>query len=182
MQPEKSKYMCQTELYKIDLKGLTQEVTPLEYQLDDQFFQSIEEAQVQGGSLHVSGSIRKAIGFFELELHTNGIVRIPCDRCLDLMDQPIDTDLRLTIKLGTEPEEGDDYIVVDERDATLDTSWYIYESIVLAVPIQHVHQPGHCNVAMSEKLQELSTARSSDADANDIDPRWQALAKLKVKS
>ena len=182
LQPEKNKYMCQTELFKIDLKGLTQEVTPLEYQLDDQFFLSIEEAQVQGGSLHVSGSIRKAVGFFELELHTNGIVRIPCDRCLDLMDQPIDTDLRLTVKLGTEREEGDDYIIVDERDATLDTSWYIYESIVLAVPIQHVHQLGDCNVAMSEKLQELSAARSSDADADNIDPRWQALMKLKVKS
>ena len=173
--------MCQTELFKIDLKGLTQEITPLEYKIDDRFFQSIEDAQVQGGSLHVSGSIRKAVGFFELLLHANGTVRIPCDRCLDLMDQPIDTDLRLTVKLGTENREDDEVIVIDERHAILDTSWYIYEFVVLAVPIQHVHQLGECNVAMSEKLQELSTARSSDADAEDIDPRWEALKQLKEK-
>ena len=174
--------MCQAERYKIDLKGLTDEVTPLEYQIDDQFFSSVEEAQVQGGSLHVSGSIRKATGFYELQFLINGIVRIPCDRCLDLMDQPIDTRLRLIIKLGTESrEEDDDIIVIDERDATLDTSWYIYEAIVLAVPIQHVHQLGDCNVAMSEKLQQLSNARSIDADAEDIDPRWEVLKQLKEK-
>lgn len=175
--------MCQTEQFKIDLKGLTQEVTPLEYQLDDLFFQSIENAQVQGGSLHVSGSIRKTVGFFELQLHIVGTVSIPCDRCLDLMDQPIDTSLKLIIKLGTESSvnDDDDIVIVDEHDAVFDISWYIYESIVLAVPIQHVHQLGECNVAMSEKLQELSAAQSSDADAEDIDPRWEALKQLKEK-
>jgi hypothetical protein len=34
---------------------------------------------------------------------------------------------------------------------------------------------------MTEKLHELSAARSSD-EANAVDPRWEALRKLKVKS
>ena len=165
--------MCYLERFDIDLKALTDEVTPLSWELDDQYFESLEGAQLQGGSLHVSGSIRKATGFYELQLHTDGTVRIPCDRCLDMMTQPIDTELRLVEKLGEEYSEQDDVIVVDEREAVLDTSWLIYETIALAVPIQHVHQPGDCNVAMSERLSELSAARSSDADANEreIDPR-----------
>jgi uncharacterized metal-binding protein YceD (DUF177 family) len=95
------------------------------------------------------------------------------------MDQPIEADLHLTVKLGSEYTEDDDLITVDENEGVLDTSWFIYESVALAVPIQHVHQLGGCNVAMSEKLQELSAARSSDADAQEIDPRWEALLKLK---
>ena len=178
MQP-KSATMCSLERFKIDLKSLTEVETPLEYELDDQYFQSLEDAQVQYGSLHVSGSIRKTVGFFELKLHSEGIVRIPCDRCLELMDQPIEADLHLTVKLGSEFAEDDDIITVDENEGILDTSWFIYESVALAVPIQHVHQLGGCNVAMSEKLQELSAARSSDADAQEIDPRWEALLKLK---
>lgn len=171
--------MCYLEQFDIDLKALTQDVTPLEWGLDDQFFNALEGAQVQGGTLHVSGSIRKTVGFFELLLHTNGTVRIPCDRCLDLMDQPIEADLRLVVKLGSEYQEDDDIITVDESDPTLNTAWFIYESVILAVPIQHVHQPGDCNVAMMRKLQELSAARSSDADANQaVDPRWAALQKL----
>ena len=174
--------MCNFEQFKIDLKALKQDETPLQWELDNNFFQQLEGAQLQSGSLHVSGSIRKAVGFFELQLHTVGTVEVTCDRCLDLMRQPIEADLNTTVKLGTEDSYDDDVITVDETQSVLDTAWLIYESIALAVPIRHVHQPGDCNVAMSEKLQQLSAARSSDADAQDnIDPRWAKLKNLKVK-
>ncbi len=174
--------MCNLEQFKINLKALKQDETPLQWELDDSFFQQLEGAQLQSGSLHVSGSIRKAVGFFELQLHTVGTVEVTCDRCLDLMRQPIEADLNTTVKLGTEDSYDDDVITVDETQSVLDTAWLIYESIALAVPIRHVHQPGDCNVAMSEKLQQLSAARSSDADAQDnIDPRWAKLKNLKVK-
>ena len=180
--PAKKVYMCYLEQFDIDLKALTDEETPLTWELDNQYFQSLEDAQVQEGSLHVSGAIRKSIGFFELLLHTVGTVRIPCDRCLELMDQPIEADLRLTVKLGSEYQEDDDLITVSEDEGILHTAWFIYESIILAVPIQHVHQPGDCNDAMIRVLNEHSAARSSDADAKETDPRWDALKKLKVKS
>ena len=171
--------MCDLEQFKIDLKGLTEDITPLDYHLDDQFFAALDDADIQGGSLHVSGSIRKAVGFFELLLHISGTVRIPCDRCLDLMDQPIETELRQVVKMGSEYSDQDDVIVVDQTEGVFDTAWLVYESIALAVPIQHVHQPGDCNVAMSEKLRELSAARSSDADVKkEIDPRWSKLKDL----
>ena len=175
--------MCQLERFKIDLKALTEDVTPLEYELDDQFFQQLDDAQLQQGSLHVSGSIRKAVGFYELQLHSAGTVRVTCDRCLDPMDQPIEADLRLTVKLGSGQTEDDDVIVVDEAQPVLDTAWLIYESIALAVPIQHVHQLGGCNDAMMRMLEEHSAARSSDADAQDnIDPRWDKLRTLNLNS
>ena len=171
--------MCSLEQLEIDLKSLTEEVTPLAWTLDNRFFEMLEDAQLQGGSLHVSGSIRKAVGFFELLLHTEGTVKVACDRCLDMMDQPIEADLRLVVKLGPEDHEEDDIIIVDENKSVLQTAWFIYESIALAVPIQHVHQPGDCNDAMMRVLEEHSAARSSDADANDsIDPRWEALRSL----
>jgi len=173
--------MCSLEQFKIDLKALAEDVTSLDYELTDQYFQALSDAEIKSGALHVSGSIRKAVGFFELQLGISGTVQVPCDRCLDMMTQPIDTELRLVVKLGEEYSEQDDVIVVDEREAVLDTSWLIYETIALAVPIQHVHQPGDCNVAMSERLSELSAARSSDADAKETDPRWDALKQLKMK-
>ena len=173
--------MCNFEQFKIDLKALKQDETSLQWELDNNFFQQLEGAQLQSGSLHVSGSIRKAVGFFELNLHSVGTVEVTCDRCLEPMSQPIEADLSTTVKLGTEDSYDDEVITVDETRPVLDTAWLIYESIALAVPIRHVHQPGDCNVAMSEKLEQLSAARSSDADAqDDIDPRWAKLKNLKV--
>ena len=176
-------YMCSLERFKIDLKGLTDEVTTLEWDLDNRFFEALDETEVESGALHVSLSIRKASGFFELLFHTVGTVNITCDRCLELMEQPIATDNRLVVKLGSTASEDDDTVIVDENEGTLDTSWFIYEFIALAIPIQHVHAPGKCNPAMTEVLEELSADRSGDEESNQaIDPRWEPLKKLKVKS
>ena len=173
--------MCSLEQFKIDLKGLTAETTTLEFDLDKDFFDALDQTEVESGTLHVSLSIRKASGFFELLFHTVGTVDIVCDRCLDLMEQPIETDNRLTAKLGSTASEDDDTVTVDENEGILDTSWYIYEFIALAIPIQHVHATGKCNPAMTKALEELSADRSGDEESTQaIDPRWEALKKLKV--
>ena len=173
--------MCSLEQFKIDLKGLTAEVTTLDFDLDNAFFNALDETEVESGSLHVSLSIRKASGFFELLFHTVGTVDIVCDRCLDLMEQPIETDNRLVVKFGNTDSEDDDTVIVDENEGILDTSWFIYEFIALAIPIQHVHAPGKCNPAMTKALEELSADRSGDEESSQaIDPRWEKLKDLKI--
>ena len=110
MQP-KSVIMCSLESLKIDLKGLEREETSLTFNLDDAFFGALDDAEVKRGSLHVSVSIRKASGFYEFLFHTAGTIIIPCDRCLDDMELPVETDNRLVVKLGSEYSEEDDIIV-----------------------------------------------------------------------
>ena len=175
--------MCSLEQFKIDLKNQKDEVQVLDFDLDNLFFAALDGSEVKQGALHVSVSIRKMTGFYELLFHTEGTVTVTCDRCLDDMSQPIEADNRLVVKLGAVYSEEDDVITVSEDEGILDTSWLIYEFIVLAIPIKHVHAPGKCNPAMSQVLEELSADRSSDeASDQPIDPRWSALFKLKVKS
>ena len=173
--------MCSLEQFKIDLKGLTAEVTTLDFDLDNAFFNALDETEVESGSLHVSLSIRKASGFFELLFHTVGTIDIVCDRCLDLMEQPIETDNRLVVKFGSTDSEDDDTVIVDENEGILDTSWFIYEFVALVIPIRHVHAPGKCNPAMTKALEELSADRSGDEESSQaIDPRWEKLKDLKI--
>ena len=180
MQP-KSVIMCDLECLKVDLKGLKDDEVSLVFDLDDIFFGAMDQAEVKKGSLHVSVSIRKASGFFELLIHEAGTVIIPCDRCLDDMEQPVDTDARLFVRLGDENSEDGDTIVVAEDVGILDLTWIIYESVALAIPIRHVHAPGKCNTAMTNVLEELSADRSSDEESDQvIDPRWEKLKHLKV--
>ena len=181
MQP-KSVIMGSLESLKIDLKGLEAEATSLTFDLDDSFFEALDGAEVKKGSLHVSVSIRKAPGFYELQLHTVGTIIIPCDRCLDDMELPVDTENRLVVKLGSEYSEEDDIIVVPEDEGILDISWFIYEFVILVIPIRHVHAPGKCNPAMTKALEELSADRSSDEESNQSsDPRWDKLKTLNIK-
>ena len=174
--------MCSLELLKVDLKGLKEDETSLEFSLDDSYFAALDDAEVKKGSLHVSVSIRKTSGFFDLLINASGTLIIPCDRCLDDMEQPVDTDTRLSVKFGSENTEEGDTIVVAEDEGILDLTWIIYESVALAIPIRHVHAPGKCNTAMAEVLEELSADRSSDEESDQaIDPRWEKLKRLNIK-
>ena len=109
-----------------------------------------------------------------------GVVMVPCDICLDLMEQSIETTQRLEVKLGTENSEEEDLVMVAEDEGILDITWYLYEFIALAIPIRHVHAPGKCNPAMIRTLEEYSATRSGqEEDDTPMDPRWEALLKLK---
>jgi uncharacterized metal-binding protein YceD (DUF177 family) len=170
------------EQLKVDVKGLLDPVSVLEYDLGDDYFSALDGSQLEHGTLHVSVSIRKMAGFFEFLFHTEGTVTISCDRCLDDMEQPIEADNRLMVRLGDTYSEDDDTITVDESEGMLDLSWFIYEFTMLAIPIKHVHAPGKCNSAMTQKLNELSGAvRSGEEEAEAVDPRWHALSELKNK-
>ena len=166
---------------KIDLKALTEQETLREYTLDDRYFEALDGSQLEHGTLHVSVSIRRMTGFFELLFHTEGTVTVTCDRCLDDMEQPIEADNKLIVKFGAAYAEDDDTVTIDEQEGMLDVSWLIYEFIMLAIPIKHVHAPGKCNSAMTRKLEELSGAvRSGEEEAEAVDPRWEKLKNLKV--
>ncbi|MBQ9223979.1 MAG: DUF177 domain-containing protein [Prevotella sp.] len=172
--------MYQSESLKIDLKGLQEGLTTLEYTLDDTYFQEIESSEISAGQVHVKVEIRKTRMFWELMLHTEGLVTIPCNLCMDDMEQQIAADNRLVVKLGEENNEDDELVIVDEDEGILDLSWYIYEFIALAIPIRHVHAPGKCNAAMMKVLEEHSTDRSSDEESTtSVDPRWEKLKNIK---
>lgn len=173
--------MCNSELLKIDLKGLGEDVASFEFRLGDNYFEAIDAPEVRKGDVCVTLSVhRTANSYFELNFHIEGEVTVPCDRCLDDMRQPVGTDGKLLARLGEEYSEDDDLVTVDENDGVLDVAWFVYEFIVLDIPIKHVHAPGKCNREMIEMLEEHSATRGGDGNGQDtMDPRWSGLQKLK---
>ena len=166
--------------FRIDLKAV-EDVEERHYDVTDEFFAALDTPEVSRGKVAVDLQIRKVAGAFELLFHTEGTVVVACDLCLDDMDQPIDSDNQLLVKLGQENSEDDELIVVDENEGILDTAWFIYEFIALAIPIRHVHAPGKCNAAMTETLKKLSATRSGNGDdTQTMDPRWGKLRELNI--
>jgi len=166
--------------------------------LDNKFFIDIDGPEVQKGKVKVTLTITHKTTFFELLFHTTGIVFVSCDRCLDDIEIPVETDSRLIVKLGKEyAEESDEVLVISEDDGTLNLAWFLYEFVALAIPMKHVHPPGKCNKTMSSKLKKHTAKRSDDEDMDDFagddelsqadyeseipepDPRWDALKELK---
>ena len=178
---------------------MQQDIQVLEYVLDNRFFVNIGGEDIQKGKINTQLTILKRGGAFDLSFVFNGIVIIPCDRCLDDMDLPIETTAHLIVKFGKDySEESDDIVVIPETEGIINLAWFLYEFVALAVPIKHVHAPGKCNKQMTSKLKKHSPKSEDDDqsfesdDADDViitdddsdyeekrDPRWDALRGLK---
>ena len=184
--------------YKVDLKNMSADVQTIEYKLDNVFFSNIGSEDIQKGKLLVNVTVKKLPVRFEFDFHIEGIIVIPCDRCLDDMDLTVSTNNRLIVKFGKEyAEESDEIIIIPEDEGEINLAWFLYEFIVLTIPIKHVHAPGKCNKVMTSKLKKHSpkgdgdddddfdsTETDEDAiisdeeDKDSTDPRWDALKGL----
>ena len=166
-----------------------------EFLLDNLFFAHIDGPEVQKGKVNVELTVKKTSRAFELSFQTEGIVWVPCDRCLDEMEQPVTSSDKLMVKFGHEyAEEGDNLIVIPEEEGEINVAWFMYEFIALAIPMKHVHAPCKCNKAVTSKLNKhLRTSGDDDAEESfgagedivvedeaeeQIDPRWNELKKI----
>lgn len=182
-------------IYNIDLKELAPGVHDFEFLLDNKFFADIDGTEVQKGKIKASVSVKRGAMMFELSFHLEGVAIVPCDRCLDDMEVPVDTHNRLVVKFGKEySEEGDDIVIVPEEEGEINIAWFLYEFVALAIPMKHVHAPGKCNKTMAAKLRQHSSRRVDEEDdlddemsesdtqfeddKNYTDPRWDALKGL----
>jgi hypothetical protein len=172
--------MSKLEQFNVDLKALSQGDNILSFVLDDAFFEAIEAPTVRRGRLQTTLTIHRTEDYFDLDFHTEGLVTVACDRCLDDLEQPISADNHLVAKFGTAYSEDDELVIVAENEGMLDVSWFIYQFVELSIPLRHVHAPGKCNPAMMKALEEHSAARSGvESVESSVDSRWAVLEKLK---
>jgi uncharacterized metal-binding protein YceD (DUF177 family) len=187
--------MSKFSLYKISLKNLSQGAHIFDYELDKKFFEAIDGDEVKKGNVKVTVTVKKTSSTFEFDFTLKGVVQVPCSRCLDDMNQEIDSHSRLIVKFGTEySEESDEIIIVPEDEGEINIAWFLYEFIVLNIPIKHTHASGECNKMMSSKLRKHRAVSTDDdepmeedetvdddfPDGNDSspDPRWDTLKEL----
>lgn len=170
--------MAKTESYKIELKGLSDGTYEYDYHLDDNFFASVEDAEVAKGDVNVHLAIKKIEGNFEFKFLLNGVVKVQCDRCLDEMDCQIEAENGFTVKYGKENSDEGDKLVITEDCNEIDLTWYLYEFVALEIPITHAHPEGECNIEMEKLLQQYSGAKEETEDGEPVDSRWSELKKL----
>ena len=90
--------MSKFEHYNIVLKDLNNEIKTLEFELDDAYFKKIDSPEVQRGKVNALVTVQRKLATFELNFKLEGIITIPCDRCLDDMEQPIHHKEKLQVK------------------------------------------------------------------------------------
>ena len=191
--------MDKMDTFKIDLLSSGLGGKTFEYEIGDDFFAEIE-GLIQRGSIHTTVACLSAGAVFKFQIHSIGTVVVPCDRCLADLKLRIETTDELNVKLGNEYADDGDCVVVSEAEGYLDLAQFIYEFIVLSMPIACCHEPGKCDDTMMHELSKHQSTRSGvvdgeqedsfqseDADSTlkgldddePVDVRWAALKQLK---
>lgn len=174
--------MGRFDKYNVDLKGMKASSLDMEFALDNAFFADIDGEEFQRGSVRAVVKVTKGRDLFEISFALRGTVIVPCDRCLDDLEIEVDTENALRVKLGDDYADEGDIVIIPEQEGDLNIAWYLYEFIVLALPMKRVHAPGKCNHEMTGKLKRHTAgAEAEDAGGEEqIDPRWAGLKDIQI--
>jgi uncharacterized metal-binding protein YceD (DUF177 family) len=166
--------------YEIAFKGLKEGHHVYEYDIDDKLFELYENSEVSRGKLKAEVKITKQSTLMILELSVKGKVELQCDHCLENYLQPIKNKHKLYVKFGSQNDEYDDVIVLSQDEYQINVAYYLYELIILGLPLRHIHPNEECDPEMVKKLNEYLVDQDVEPteDNNPVDERWSELKKL----
>lgn len=189
--------------FKLSLKSLPVGTHKMEYHLGKEFFSNMESADVRDADIAVSLTLDHRNDIYDLTFKFHGSVTVLCDRCLDEMDLPIDTEYHIVVRYGDSyNDDSDEFLEIPDSENYLNVAYMLNDTVALAIPIKHVHPLGKCNRTMSALLKKHRGGRpvsisddelgdldgdgfdgliadtDGDADMPTTDPRWDKLREL----
>ena|SRR6218665_1535313 len=176
--------------YIIQFVGLGVGKHEYQFEAKDKFFEHFEYSEIQQGDVKIDLELLKQSTMMSLTFRIGGTVKVNCDLCTGEFDLPVSGEYKLIVKIGGSDsgDEDDDIITISASEHELDLAQYIYEYIILSLPIRRVHPADKngnstCDKEMLEKLQQYITEEEKTDDSSDDeenDPRWDGLKGIKL--
>lgn len=172
--------------YNLVFSGLKNGIHQYDYTIDSAFFELFDYDEFRAVAVQVRAVLNKKDTLMELTLTQKGTVEVLCDVTGEPFDLPVESELNLVIKFGEAFNDDHDEILVLPHGAfEFNIAQYIYEMIVLSVPLKRVHPSVQEEISDEEEdMQNLVYVASTSEDEeetkkeNEIDPRWSKLANL----
>lgn len=168
--------------YTLPFSGLSEGKHQFDFTVDDRFFAEFETSEVKKGELKIRVELEKRSTYLSLTFSISGTVELVCDRCLENFIFPVESNRKLLVKFSEKQVEDEaELIYLHPNDFQVEIAQYIYEFVILSLPIRRVHPDGEngeslCDPVMIKKLEELRY-HSDTLDEPD-DPRWNELRKF----
>ena len=169
--------------FTIPFVGLKLGLHHFNFKIEQAFFDYFEYEDFNGSNINVDVDLVKNTTLLELHFKISGTVNINCDVTNEPYDQVLKNEFDLVVNFGEAyNDENIDILVLPHGAYEVNIQQYIYELIVLAVPVKRIHpgiKDGTLHSDILEKLKELSPGLDENKNKKeDIDPRWNTLKKL----
>jgi len=174
--------MKQLNEFLIPFIGLKLGKHQFEYQINKTFFEAFDYDEFESSDIKVNLVFDKKSAFMELNFKHKGTIHVPCDITNEMFDMPIKAKIRLVVQFGEEfNNDNDELLILPHGEHQIDVSQYIYEMIVLSIPLRKAHpgiKDGTLKSEALDKLNDLKVKKINTTTAENIDPRWDKLKQL----
>lgn len=177
--------MSHRRTYDIAFVGLKPGTHVFEYDIDDTFFAEDQAQEFQNCNAHVRLTLDKHTGFLMLKFEVGGTMEVTCDRCGNKLPLNLWDEFHLIVKMAENPEElneaeeDPDVYYISRTESHLHVAKWIYEFIILSVPMQRMcseEEMGgpYCNKEVLALLKQLDVPKT-----NERNPVWKGLEQFK---
>jgi uncharacterized protein len=152
-----------------------------EYRITNRFFEAFPESPVKSGDLKCDVVMDKQETMLQFDIRIKGHVDTTCDRCLNSLAYPVETENYLVVNLGSQYQEQDvDTVEIPVSSHMFSLGQYIYEYILMGLPMV-VNCDGLENIVCDEQtLKYLKREEEAGGEQGEAeDPRWSGLKGLK---
>jgi uncharacterized metal-binding protein YceD (DUF177 family) len=180
--------MNKTKEYLIPFIGLKTGKHHFEYQISNMFFEVFDYHEFNNSNIKVNVVLEKKSNLIELVFKHKGTVNVACDMTNEEFDLPIKGNMILIVRFGDAfNNDNEELLILPHGEFQIDISQYIYEMIVLSVPLRRIHpgiKDGSLKTEALTKLKELTVQESKKEPEKEskkeenIDPRWDKLKQL----
>ena len=166
--------------FTIPFVGLKDGKHSFSFPIDNTLFAHFEYTDFNQAQLEAKLVLDKKPTFLELSFDVQGKVILPCDVSMELFDLPIDSQFDLLVKFGSNTESNsDEIIILPEGDYQINVAQYIYELIILAIPLKRIHPGIEDGTLQSDIVKKLRELEPKEENLNGgEDPRWNKLKDL----
>ena len=178
--------MSKTKEYVIPFVGLKLGKHKFEYQINNAFFEIFDYNEFQNSDIKVNVVLDKKSNLLEISFKHQGTINVPCDLTSEDFDLPIKGKIKLIVRFGDSyNNDNEELLILPFGEFEIDIAQYIYEMIVLSIPLRRVHpgiKDGSLNTEALTKLKELTIKEQKkekeEEKEENIDPRWDKLKQL----
>jgi len=163
--------------YAIPIRGLKNGEHSFVFKVEKDFFEAFENTEFENPAFDVKLLLDKHDSFFELFFDINGTVGTMCDKCTASINLPIVCKDTLKVKYTEQNVVEDADIVFISPDTTIfNVAQYIFEFIVLAIPIYRTYdcqsqEVKPCDFAALKTLEALvvdEDAKAKEAESSNV--------------
>lgn len=174
--------------FEIAWQGLRMGEHILDFSLNKDFI--LQKGELPDGVDDINAQVHvkfvKHESFFELFFDIDGHCSTICDRCGDNLDLQLWDNFNMIVKLDNslldnKIEDDADIVFIPHSETVLDISNWIYEYIILSIPIQKVHQvDANGNSTCNPELLKLIDKYTED-NHDTSKEIWKDLLKINIK-